>query len=133
MLDEALRDRSAARFAAASFAVAVAALAGAARGTLEDVRKRGSLHCGVSQGLPGFSDTRRRRAHGRASTSISAGPSRRRFFDDRGEGRLRAAVGQPSVSMPCEAGKIDLLSRNSTWTLEREAAARPAVRRHHLS
>ena len=43
------------RLAAAAVLLAGATTAAQAA-TLDDVRKRGSLNCGVSQGLPGFSD-----------------------------------------------------------------------------
>ncbi|MFT0860354.1 amino acid ABC transporter substrate-binding protein [Ancylobacter sp. G4_0304] len=87
--------------------------------TLADVKARGTLKCGVSQGLQGFSAK-----------------------DDKGEWKgfdvdlcravAAAVLGDPAkveyVPLSAEArfpalkkGDIDLLSRNSTWTLSREA------------
>lgn len=106
------------RIAAAAFLTAAGATAAHAA-TLDDVRKRGALNCGVSQGLPGFSD---RDAKGEWSG----------FDVDFCKAVAAAVLGDASkVSYtPLSAnerfealrsGKIDLLSRNSTWTLEREA------------
>jgi general L-amino acid transport system substrate-binding protein len=88
-------------------------------GTLEQVRQRGTLNCGVSQGLIGFSD---RGADGRWSG----------FDVDFCKAVAAAVLGDPAkvAYVPLSAserfdalrqGRIDLLSRNSTWTLQREA------------
>lgn len=106
------------RLAAAAFLFTGAAAAAQAA-TLDDVRKRGSLNCGVSQGLPGFSD--------RDGKGVWSG-----FDVDFCKALAAAVIGDGSkVSyVPLSAterfdalreGKIDVLSRNSTWTLEREA------------
>ncbi len=87
--------------------------------TLDDVRKRGSLNCGVSQGLLGFSD--------RDDKGVWSG-----FDVDFCKAVAAAVIGDASkvTYVPLSAtdrfdalraGKIDVLSRNSTWTLEREA------------
>ncbi|QCK84760.1 amino acid ABC transporter substrate-binding protein [Phreatobacter aquaticus] len=91
----------------------------AAAGTLDTVRQRGTLQCGVSQGLPGFSD---RNAQGEWSgfdvdfcKALAAA-----IFDDPAKVTyvpLSAAERFDAL----KAGRIDVLSRNSTWTLEREA------------
>jgi general L-amino acid transport system substrate-binding protein len=104
---------------AAATLMLVGAPVAALSSTLEEVRKRGSLNCGVSQGLAGFSD---RDANGAWSG----------FDVDFCKAVAAAVLGDPSKVnyMPLSAsdrfdalrnGKIDLLSRNSTWTLEREA------------
>ena len=101
---------------AAAFALCAAGAALA--GTLDDVKKRGSLNCGVSTGLPGF-----------------AAP------DDKGEWRgfdvdvcravAAAVLGDPKAvkftplttknRFPAlAAGEIDMLSRNTTWTFSRD-------------
>ena len=101
--------------AAAGF-LAVAA-AGAA--TLDDVKKRGVLNCGVSQGLQGFSDKDEKgewtgfdvdfcRA---LAAAILDDPKKVAFAPLNAAERFEAL----------RSGKIDVLSRNSTWTFEREA------------
>jgi len=93
--------------------------AAAPAGTLDIVRKRGALVCGVSTGLMGFSD---RDAAGNWSG----------FDVDFCRALAAAVLGDPGKTSftPLSAadrfealrsGKIDVLARNSTWTLEREA------------
>jgi general L-amino acid transport system substrate-binding protein len=91
----------------------------AVAGTLEAVQQRGVLQCGVSEGLFGFSA---RNGEGEWSgfdvdfCRAVAGA----IFDD----RTKVAFVPLSASERFDAlrtGRIDLLSRNSTWTLEREA------------
>lgn len=89
-------------------------------GTLQDVQKRGELRCGVNQGLPGFSD---KDGNGRYQgldvdycKAVAAA-----IFND-----TSAAVEYVplSASRRFEAltGKdIDLLARNTTWTMSRDA------------
>jgi len=107
--------------AAAGMAALVAALVAfaAQAGTLETVKQRGALVCGVSEGLGGFSD---RDAAGAWSgfdvdfcRSIAAAvlddPQKVQFVPLSTVERFDAL----------RAGKVDVLSRNSTWTFEREA------------
>lgn len=113
--------RARARFAFTSFLPLLfcAAALPATAGTLETVRQRGVLHCGVSEGLFGFSE---RNGQGEWSgfdvdfCRAVAGA----VFDDRSKVAfvpLSAAERFDAL----RAGRVDLLSRNSTWTLEREA------------
>lgn len=87
--------------------------------TLKTVKDRGSLVCGVSQGLPGFSENDGKgkwtgfdvdfcRA---VAAAIFDDPAKVTFVP------LNAAERFDAL----KAGKIDILSRNSTWTLGREA------------
>ena len=91
----------------------------ASAGTLEDVRARGMLNCGVSTGLFGFSE--------RDTQGAWSG-----FDVDFCKALAAAVLNDPAkvtyVPLPANERfaalrdkKIDLLSRNSTWTLEREA------------
>jgi general L-amino acid transport system substrate-binding protein len=93
-------------------------LAPAHAATLEDVLARGRLVCGVSDGLAGFSD---RDAGGawagfdvdfcRAlATAIFADPAKVDYVPLSAADRFEAV----------RNGRIDLLSRNSTWTLSRD-------------
>ena len=104
----------------ASLAAALLMIGAAQAGTLDSIKQRGAIACGVSTGLPGFSE-----------------------HDEKGEWSgfdvdfcraLAAAVfGDPTKAafVPLNAaerfdalksGKIDVLSRNSSWTIEREAS-----------
>ena len=91
----------------------------ASAGTLDIVRKRGTLACGVSTGLMGFSD---RDAAGNWSgldidfcravaAAVLGDPGKASFTPLSAADRFEAL----------RSGKIDVLARNSTWTLEREA------------
>jgi general L-amino acid transport system substrate-binding protein len=97
--------------------LATAAPAGA--GMLETVKQRGTVQCGVSEGLYGFSE---RNGQGEWSgfdvdfcralaAAVLDDPAKVTFVPLSAGERFEAL----------RAGRIDLLSRNSTWTLEREA------------
>jgi len=86
--------------------------------TLDDVRARGKVVCGVSDGLPGFSAR-----HPDGSWSG--------FDVDVCHAIAAAALGDPNAVdyVPLSAsarfdalkqGRIDVLSRNSTWTMSRD-------------
>src|SRR5213079_1120745 len=85
--------------------------------TLKTVKDRGTLICGVSQGLPGFSspddkgvwtgfDVDFCRA---LAAAIFNDPTKVRFTPLSARDRFE----------PLKSGQIDLLSRNTTWILSR--------------
>ena len=86
--------------------------------TLAEIRSRGVLRCGVNEGLPGFSSTDERGAWSgfdvdfcRAIAAAALGdPGKVEFVPLSADRRFEAL----------RDGKIDVLSRNSTWTLSRE-------------
>ncbi len=91
---------------------------GASAGTLQDVKARGYLNCGVNEGLPGFSYMDQRgvwtgfdvdfcRA---VAAAIFGDPAKARLVPLSAEARFQAL----------QQGKIDVLARNSTWTMTRE-------------
>jgi general L-amino acid transport system substrate-binding protein len=94
----------------------------AAAGTLDDVRSRDKLICGVSEGLPGFSE--------------KDGSGAWRGFDvDFCKAVAAAVLGDTGKIeyVPLSADvrfsaltdrRIDLLSRNSTWTMSRDLELR---------
>ena len=88
--------------------------------TLNAVKQRGFLVCGVTQGLPGFSnpddkgnwtgiDVDYCRA---VAAAIFNDPSKVQFSPLSAKDRFTAL----------QSGEIDLLSRNSTWTLSRDTS-----------
>ncbi|MGU3493841.1 amino acid ABC transporter substrate-binding protein [Xanthobacteraceae bacterium A53D] len=93
--------------------------AGAAKAaTLDDVKARGALNCGVTQGLPGFSspddkgnwtglDVDFCRA---VAAAIFNDPTKVRFLPLSAKDRFTAL----------QSGAIDVLSRNTTWTMSRD-------------
>lgn len=87
--------------------------------TLRKVRAKGVLRCGVSEGLPGFSI---KDAKGRwvgmdadfcraVAAAVFGDPEKVAFYS------LTASERLPAL----RTGEIDLLSRNTTWTIGREA------------
>jgi general L-amino acid transport system substrate-binding protein len=111
--------RAAVRGALATVAFVLAA-SGASAETLEKVKARGALICGVNEGLPGFSDLDKSGQwigfdvdFCRATAAAIFGEANRvKLVPLSAEARFQAL----------RDGKIDVLSRNSTWTMGREVA-----------
>jgi general L-amino acid transport system substrate-binding protein len=100
------------------FVMAVGAPAFAPSQTLKEVKARGALICGVNEGLPGFSSVDDRGAWSgfdvdfcrAVAAAIFGDPNKVRLVPLTADARFQAL----------KDGKIDLLSRNSTWTMGRE-------------
>ncbi|MEM6489204.1 MAG: amino acid ABC transporter substrate-binding protein [Pseudomonadota bacterium] len=102
-------------------AVAVAALAAgsaSAQSTLDTIKERGSLNCGVSTGLAGFAFTDDSgewdgfdvvvcRA---VAAAVLGDPSAVEFTPTTGKTRFTALA----------SGEVDMLARNTTWTFTRD-------------
>ena len=104
-------------FAATTSLIAATA---ATAGTLDDVKAKGFLQCGVSQGLIGFSnpdeannwtgmDVDFCRA---VAAAIFSDPTKVKFTPLTAKDRFTAL----------QSGEIDVLSRNSTWTMTRDTS-----------
>jgi general L-amino acid transport system substrate-binding protein len=101
-------------------AVSVVAATAVHAGTLDDVRQKGFLQCGVSQGLPGFSNPDEQnnwtgmdvdfcRA---VAAAVLGDPQKVKFTPLSAKERFTAL----------QSGEIDLLSRNTTWTMSRDTS-----------
>jgi len=101
-------------------AVSMAAAATASAGTLDDVKAKGFLQCGVSQGLAGFSiadsnnnwtglDVDFCKA---VAAAIFNDPTKVKFTPLSAKERFTAL----------QSGEVDILSRNSTWTMSRDTS-----------
>ncbi len=101
--------------AAALFMATVAADAQ----TLKAVKDRGALVCGVSQGLPGFSDQDDKGNWNGFDVDFCRALAAAIFDDPKKVTYVPLNAGERFNAL--KAGKIDILSRNSTWTLGREA------------
>ncbi|MBT8458453.1 MAG: transporter substrate-binding domain-containing protein, partial [Boseongicola sp.] len=101
-------------------ALATAALtAGAANAaTLDEVKTRGTLNCGVTTGVPGFAEPD---ANGvwqgfdvavcrAVAAAVLGDPSAVEFVPTTGKTRFTALA----------SGEIDMLARNTTWTFSRD-------------
>jgi len=104
--------------AAAAFALGAAHAASAA--TLDTIKERDELHCGVTTGLPGFSapdengewtglDVDTCRA---VAAAVLGDASKVKFVPLTAKERFTAL----------QSGEIDVLSRNTTWTLTRDSS-----------
>jgi general L-amino acid transport system substrate-binding protein len=104
------------------FGAAISAVAATAAqaGTLDDVKQKGFVQCGVSQGLPGFSnpdsnnnwtgmDVDFCRA---VAAAIFNDPTKVKFTPLSAKERFTAL----------QSGEIDVLSRNTTWTMSRDTS-----------
>ena len=89
-------------------------------GTLDDVKAKGFVQCGVSQGLPGFSNPDSQnnwtgmdvdfcRA---LAAAIFNDPAKVKFSPLSAKERFTAL----------QSGEVDLLSRNTTWTMSRDTS-----------
>jgi general L-amino acid transport system substrate-binding protein len=101
-----------------AFAVPVTA------GTLEAVKQRGVLQCGVSEGLSGFSVQDSQGEWSGFDVDFCRAVAGAIFDDPAKVAFLPLSASERFNAL--RAGRIDLLSRNSTWTLEREAGLRLA-------
>jgi general L-amino acid transport system substrate-binding protein len=88
-------------------------------GTKEDVTKKGSLNCGVSQGVPGFSNAD---ASGKF-TGIDVDMCRAvaaAVLGDANKVKYQPLSAKDRFEV-LKSGQIDILARNTTWTLSRDA------------
>jgi general L-amino acid transport system substrate-binding protein len=104
--------------AAAATAMAYSGIAGAS--TLDDVKRAGVIKCGVSQGLPGFSNPDDKGHwtgidvdYCRALAAAVLGDSNKVKYVP-----LSAKVRFTAL----QSGEVDILSRNTTWTFTRDTA-----------
>ncbi len=104
---------------AAALSVAIAATANAGE-TLDSVKKKGFIQCGVNTGLPGFSNpddsgkwTGLDVDYCRALAAAVLGDAEKVKFTP-----LTAKVRFTAL----QSGEIDILSRNTTWTMSRDTS-----------
>lgn len=108
------------------FTLAIAAVsfthAATAAATLDGVKARGTVRCGVSEGIPGFSqrDTTGRWSGMDVDFCRAVAAAVLNDADGATFVPLRAAERFPALTL----GKVDVLLRNTTWTLGREAGLR---------
>ena len=99
--------------------VASGLLAGAASAaTLDDVKNRGNLNCGVATGVPGFAYTEEDGTWAgfdvavcrAVAAAIFGDPTKVQFTPTTGKTRFTSLA----------SGEIDMLARNTTWTYSRD-------------
>jgi len=104
--------------------VAVAALAGVAfatsvnAATLDDVKAKGFVQCGVSQGLPGFSNADDSGEWTGIDVDLCRAVAAAVFGDASAVKFTPLSAKQRFTALA--SGEVDILSRNTTWTMTRD-------------
>jgi general L-amino acid transport system substrate-binding protein len=99
---------------------AMAMTTAASAGTMDDVKSKGFVQCGVSQGLPGFSNPDQSGnwtgidvdVCRSVAAAVLGDASKVKFTPLSAKERFTAL----------QSGEVDILSRNTTWTLVRDTA-----------
>jgi general L-amino acid transport system substrate-binding protein len=103
----------------AALALSMSATAGSAQ-TLKKVQDRGSLMCGVSQGLPGFSSPDDKGNWTGFDVDVCRAVAAAVFNDASKVKYVPLSAKDRFTAL--QSGEIDVLSRNSTWTSSRDAS-----------
>lgn len=98
-------------------AMTVAATSASA-GTLEDVKAKGFVQCGVSQGLPGFSNPDAQGNWTGIDVDYCRGVAAAVFGDASAVKFTPLSAKERFTAL--QSGEIDILSRNTTWTMTRD-------------
>jgi general L-amino acid transport system substrate-binding protein len=101
-----------------ALATAIAAPGARAADTLQAIKDRGKLSCGVSQGLPGFSNPDDKGNWTGIDVDICRAVAAA-IFDDPTKVAFVPLTAKDRFAA-LQSGEIDLLSRNTTWTLSRD-------------
>ncbi len=102
--------------AAAATTLSTAAVAG----TLDDVRSKGFVQCGVSQGLPGFSNPDEQGNWTGIDVDVCRAVAAA-VLGDAGKVKFTPLSAKERFTA-LQSGEVDILSRNTTWTLVRDSA-----------
>jgi len=101
-------------------ALVLAAAAPAAAGTLDQVKSKGYVTCAVNTGLAGFSMADRQGRYAGldvdACRAVAAA-----VLGDASKTKFVPATAQQRFAL-LQTGEVDVLTRNTTWTLERDTA-----------
>ncbi len=89
----------------------------AAAATLDDVRERGAVRCGVNTGLAGFAKANSLGEYSGFDIDICRAVASALFNDSEAVEMLPLSSVERFPAL--QQGRIDVLSRNTTWTLER--------------
>jgi general L-amino acid transport system substrate-binding protein len=99
---------------------AAMAAAGAAHGAvLDQVKAKGFVQCGVSQGLPGFSSPDDKGTWTGLDVDVCRALAAA-IFDDPTKVKYTPLSAKDRFTA-LQSGEIDVLSRNTTWTLDRDS------------
>ncbi len=104
---------------AAGAAISMAA-ASASAATLDDVKAKGHVQCGVSQGLAGFSNPDDKGNWTGLDVDVCRGMAAAIFGDASKVKYTPLSAKERFTAL--QSGEVDLLSRNTTWTATRDTA-----------
>jgi general L-amino acid transport system substrate-binding protein len=94
-------------------------IAGAASAaTLDDVKAKGFVQCGVSQGLPGFSNQNDAGEWSGIDVAVCRAVAAAIFGDAQATRFTPLSAKERFTAL--SSGEIDILSRNTTWTMTRD-------------
>lgn len=106
---------------AVSAALASLTIAGVAQAdTLQDVRAKGHVQCGVSQGLPGFSNPDQNGNWVGIDVDVCRAVAAATLGDASKVKYTPLSAKERFTAL--QSGEVDILSRNTTWTLVRDTA-----------
>ncbi|MEH0072328.1 amino acid ABC transporter substrate-binding protein [Pannonibacter sp. Pt2-lr] len=100
--------------------VVAAAATSASAGTLDDVKAKGFIQCGVSQGLPGFSNPDAQGNWSGLDVDVCRAVSAAIFGDANKVKYSPLSAKERFTAL--QSGEIDVLSRNTTWTSSRDTS-----------
>ncbi|SDI91859.1 amino acid ABC transporter substrate-binding protein, PAAT family [Pseudomonas delhiensis] len=103
-------------------ALSVLGLSGMAQAgaTLDAVKKKGFVQCGISDGLPGFSYADSKGAYKGIDVDVCHGIAAA-VFGDASKVKFTPLTAKERFTA-LQSGEIDVLSRNTTWTSSRDSA-----------
>ena len=110
------------RFRTSVIVIACALLAAPALAgpTLDGVRAKGHVQCGVSEGLPGFSSPNNKGEWSGIDVDVCRAVAAA-VLGDAKKVKFTPLTAKQRFTV-LQSGEIDLLSRNTTWTLTRDSA-----------
>ncbi len=88
--------------------------------TLEDVKAKGFVQCGVSQGLPGFSNPDDKGNWSGLDVDVCRGIAAAIFGS--GDAVKFTPLSAKERFTALQSGEVDVLSRNTTWTMTRDTS-----------
>ena len=92
----------------------------AAAGILQDVKSKGFVTCGVSQGIPGFSSMDEKGEWSGLDVDYCRGIAAA-VFGDASKTKFTSLSAKDRFPA-LQSGEIDVLTRNATWTISRDTA-----------
>ena len=101
-------------------AVSLAGISAASAGTLDDVKSKGFIQCGVSQGLIGFSNPDDKTHWTGLDVDFCRAVAGAVFGD--GQKVKFTPLSAKERFTALQSGEIDILSRNTTWTMGRDTS-----------